>query len=409
MSRPNNQVGDPLPVRSTSEVVFSNSLGTTVDSQAGRQRERRRQIAMLRKRPPQACPLQLVLIFVAIAVACTLLLVASTTHADVAMRARSITSGDALSLPTGAIAASPCRVCGTNLLSPASDRCHHCFSFIDISHGFYGRTVLSAAPAPAPIALRAAAAVFSTTLSADLLATLQSLPLLALNESELATGAGGFERSVDNRVNPGHIYYEGYAHALLSGHCGAVTSMNPRWGYDFAKPAAPPFLLAFFEAVRRANAPLLAAVELRLGRVGTAVSATLASFVREGRAFADLALQTHYGDDEAGVWHTDAPNSLLHMAVSVRGTRSLLYRVSEGQRAGGEPLAERRLRQAGGDVYVSNPASFAHAVEYAGAPTHAERILAIQVRGWGGNGRLAIRDDEREGLTESDAQAPRAP
>ena len=90
----------------------------------------------------------------------------------------------------------------------------------------------------------------------------------------------------------------------------------------------------------------------------------------------------HYGDNEPGVWHTDAPNSLLHMALSIRGTRTLLSRVYAQQSTrnpSDDTPAVRSLRQAPGDVYVSTPASFAHAVEYSGAATHGERILAIQV------------------------------
>jgi hypothetical protein len=53
--------------------------------------------------------------------------------------------------------------------------------------------------------------------------------------------------------------------------------------------------VAFFEAMRRANAELLADLAARLDRVDGEASALLARMVREGRAWADLALQTHYG------------------------------------------------------------------------------------------------------------------
>lgn len=334
----------------------------------------------MRRKTPRSCPLLPVFIAAALSLACALLLFSLAEVVDIQIPTAHLMDAPLPSAP--AIAARTCRVCESSPIG--SGRCPRCSAFPDFPRVFYGRTVLAAAPAPVPFSLRAPATLITATISADLLAVLQSLPLLGLGVRELATGAGGFERSVDNRANPGHVYYEGYAHALWSGHCREVTSMNPRWGYDFAKPAAPPLLLAFFEAVRRANRPLLAAAESRLVHIGGTISTTLASYVREGRVFADLALQIHFGDDEAGVWHTDAPNSLLHMAVSVRGARTLRSHVSEEQRASSISLVERRLRQVQGDVYITNPASFAHAVEYVGAPTHAERILAIQVCQQGG-------------------------
>jgi len=137
-------------------------------------------------------------------------------------------------------------------------------------------------------------------LDADVLQLLQSIPVLSLSEADMGSGSDalshGFVRTSDNPANYGHIYFEGYAHAHYpTGACAPCASMNPRTGGDYAKPAAPAALLAFFEAIRRANAELLADLAARLDRVDGEAAALLARMVREGRAWADLALQTHYG------------------------------------------------------------------------------------------------------------------
>lgn len=201
---------------------------------------------------------------------------------------------------------------------------------------------------------------------------------MSLSEYELSQCVGGFTRACDNPRNVDHVYFEGYAHADFSaGACEPCVSMNPRTGRDCGKSAAPAALLAFFEATRRANAALLADLAARLDGVAAgSAAALLADLVRRGRAWADLALQTHYGADEPGIWHRDGANSLLHLAVSVRGTRALLS-VDDGRHTRAAP---RRAELAPGSAYLTAPALFPHAVEYVGARTHGDRVLAVQAR-----------------------------
>ena len=133
------------------------------------------------------------------------------------------------------------------------------------------------------------------------------------------------------------------------------------------------------------------------------------------RLFCDCASQIHFGSGVKGEnlgWHIDATNSLVHMALSVRGERSLHFRITE---EGAEPYvstffcssilfsfslpsrSSSRCQQVlpmstvasvcfsgqqlffsllrnsskglsipekAGDVYISSPALFGHAVEY---------------------------------------------
>ena len=194
----------------------------------------------------------------------------------------------ALLAAVSSVEAAACRVCSAPSL--ASERCPRCHAFRDIPGVFFGRLIKPAIE-PHQRGFRAPAVLLKATLVDDLLAALQALPILTLGESDLDAGTGGFARSTDNRKNPGHIYYEGYSHALWSRRYTPALSMNPRWGYDFDKTPAPPLLGAFIEATRRANGRLLSSIETRLRSLGSAVGAAMADHVRNGRAFADLALQ----------------------------------------------------------------------------------------------------------------------
>ena len=103
-------------------------------------------------------------------------------------------------------------------------------------------------------------------------------------------------------------------------------------------------------------------------------------------------MQTHYGADEPGVWHSDSANSLLHMAVSVRGVRSLLSMDDDGH--------TRSCLLPPGSVYLTSPALFPHAVEYANAPSHDERILAVQARFLTSRDEIEVLEEARRGAPE---------
>jgi hypothetical protein len=123
---------------------------------------------------------------------------------------------------------------------------------------------------------------------------------------------------------PNHVYYEGYFHALRDPR--PSWSVNPRLGSDFLKPAAGVRLRAFLELMRRATKP---ALETALRVVGAAnrSAMTCLRLVQEGRHFADCAVQLHHGDavepPQRLGWHADAPNSLVHMAISLHGAAAL--------------------------------------------------------------------------------------
>jgi hypothetical protein len=237
-------------------------------------------------------------------------------------------------------------------------------------------------------------------LDADVLDLLQAMPIMSLSEAEMSSEcesvSHGFVRASDNPRNFGHTYFEGYAHAHYP-TCAPCNSMNPRTGSDYEKPAAPPALLAFFEATRRVNAELLVGIAVRLDGVGGNGAALLAHLVRGGRAWADLALQTHYGTDEPGIWHCDSANSLLHLAISVRGTRALLSVDDDSHKT---RSSARRCVLPPGAAYLTSPALFPHAVEYMNVPSHSDRILAVQARFLTSRDEIDVLEAARRGAPE---------
>jgi len=127
------------------------------------------------------------------------------------------------------------------------------------------------------------------------------------------------------------------------------------------KPAAPIRLRAFIEAMRRTNAPRL--VEALREAAAETVSenkliAKILQLIEKGRVFADIAVQIHAGQavgtQDVG-WHTDGPNSIIHAALSIAGSRALHSRrhADEQPSTPEETIAEKMQP---GDVYVSSPA-----------------------------------------------------
>ena len=174
---------------------------------------------------------------------------------------------------------------------------------------------------------------------------------------------------------------------------GPVLSINPRYGSDMDKPAAPPLLRAFLAAFRDLNeawlratlADALAIAGLRLRGDGAdappGTVGDVAIDVELDDLFADVAAQSHHGGASVPVsatgrpqdgWHVDVENSLLHMAVSLHGTRFL--HLSDD-----DMTPQGRVEMSAGAVYLTSPSSFYHAVEYPECRLDT-RILALQCR-----------------------------
>ncbi len=244
-----------------------------------------------------------------------------------------------------------------------------------------------------PVAFKA------SSLSPELLAYLQECSIFTCPEADLCTS--GFESCCDHPRIPGHTYYEGYFHGLHTPT--PMTSLNPRFGALFDKPAAPVPLRAFAQALRKCNASWIVACFAG----DDAASALFRELLEKGFVFADMAVQVHFGDavpaDAVG-WHRDSFNSTLHCAVSIRGERVLHARFHEAAQLvdyhDEARVAATLAPQREGDVYVSCPYAFGHGVQYP-ACAWADRTVAVQLRWLLVDGTLeALADIETEAVMD---------
>mmetsp|Transcript_59907 Transcript_59907/g.151746 ORF Transcript_59907/g.151746 Transcript_59907/m.151746 type:complete len:291 (+) Transcript_59907:85-957(+) len=237
---------------------------------------------------------------------------------------------------------------------------------------------------------------------------LQRLLLGSLPDDRPSLEALGFEVCEDHPNRPGHRYLEGYFHAVPGAHSTCVDSIHPRYGAELARNPAPLPLAAFCEGVRRANAPLILALQKELLRSPN--SAPLADVLQRCGHFADISVQIHWGEEvprEDIAWHIDAPNSLLHLAVGLRGRRALHARrrfnkqgaVSRNCLVGPTDESEV-LWQDTGSAYMSVPCCYPHAVEYTQADWE-DSIVALQCR-------LLLNHDELFRALDADPQGATA-
>ena len=184
-----------------------------------------------------------------------------------------------------------------------------------------------------------------------------------------------------------HTYHEGYLHALPTSR--EVWSRNPRSGKNFSKHAAGDFVRAFFEAFRRVNKQTFALLQQKLH--ASAIQRRpdspyndscgyVAKWLSQGMHFSDISVQVHWGSaikKQELFWHSDAENSLLHLGISVKGSRilhSMRATTPTGQ------VTEVLETQNSGDFYLSSSALMNHAPEYPLASGYKDRIIAIQAR-----------------------------
>lgn len=186
-----------------------------------------------------------------------------------------------------------------------------------------------------------------------------------------------------------HTYYEGYFHSLKTSD--PIFSRNPRSGKEFQKPAAGDFIRAFYEAFRRVNAQVFDRLRLDLNTSAISrhprdpeedICGILAKWIGDGLHFGDLSVQLHFGSAIRGdelFWHSDAENSLLHLGISIRGTRILHSKRASTESGDVFDILEQ---QNPGDVYLSSSTLVNHAPEYPAVLVQHwdDRIIAVQAR-----------------------------
>ena len=145
-------------------------------------------------------------------------------------------------------------------------------------------------------------------------------------------------KELDRRVSPPYYIYEGYFHALSTNNKFFSKNPNPKIGIDFFKPPVGAYVRAFFVVFRNLNFAILdklrkelfTSAKDRLGQgkiIEDDICYVFSKWIEDGRIFADLSIQIHFGEgNEAkfrNAWHSDAENSLIHLAITLRGNRTL--------------------------------------------------------------------------------------
>lgn len=248
-----------------------------------------------------------------------------------------------------------------------------------------------------------------SSLDDDLLQRFLEEHLYSCPEKELQDVPG-----LDVRVHPPVYVYEGYYHSILQTDETIYSrNPNPLIGKDFDKPPASKFTRAFYDAFRFVNKEIFDRLKHNLLRASSYnktgkedVCYVLAKWIERDYHFGDLSIQIHYGQGNkeklvSGMaWHTDAENSLLHLAVTLRGRRVLHSRRIRGNNAGGEnstlrgagndgrqqqqqqqrqPMVEVLEEQRPGDVYLSSSTLMRHAPEFFDTD-YSTRVIAIHAR-----------------------------
>eukprot|EP01043_Picozoa_sp_COSAG02_P026633 COSAG02_NODE_1540_length_12016_cov_20.828480_3_plen_394_part_00 len=164
--------------------------------------------------------------------------------------------------------------------------------------------------------------------------------------------------------------------------------------HDGLHPPTGPRLHAFAAAFRHANSHALQTLEANLQGMAAAGEAgpgaqhagtqILPSF--QERVFGSCTVQhfvaplDHRPDGLVLDYHIDSGASALHLAVSLGGVRRLrLRRLSNAGGLSDEGITvEEELLMQRGDVYLSSPSAFAHAV-HRGATTCEQRLVQSQM------------------------------
>lgn len=260
---------------------------------------------------------------------------------------------------------------------------------VPVGHDFRGisihRAVEYGSPLPNRFPKRTPVVMIQSKLSSAVYERMLQLPMFTCNITELEDYK--MHKAVDYpQSRATHFYHEGYFHSMLSRE--PILSRNPRSGAEFQKPPIDLFLSSFYESLRRVNDELFERLRDRLlasalEREPTTptndVCGVLASWLGRGHLFGDLSVQVHYGSHIGGselFWHCDAENSLLHFAITIRGTRTLHSKRCRTETGTPEDVLEE---QRAGDVYLSSSSLMNHAPEYP-ATTWDTRIVAIQAR-----------------------------
>ena len=226
--------------------------------------------------------------------------------------------------------------------------------------------------------------MFRSSLDDVVLERFWQYAMFSCSENELNSFKG-----LENRVKPPIYIYEGYFHSLPTKETVFSRNPNPTIAIDFNKPAADIFLRAFYETFRRINADIF--LKLKEDLIESAVSRVpnnpesdicygFTKWIDKGYIAGDLSIQIHYGQNNdakfKSAWHTDALNSLLHLAITIRGKRIL--HSFRSNTTNGLPVEILEAQMPGG-IYLSSSTLMKHAPQFFDT-NYETRVIAIHAR-----------------------------
>lgn len=212
--------------------------------------------------------------------------------------------------------------------------------------------------------------------------------LYSCTETEL-----NLNTDLDNRVKVPYYIYEGYFHSLPTNNKIYSRNPNPLIGKDFMKPPADAFSRAFFDTFRYVNKDIFTKLKDNLLQASSHEAkdddlSILASWIEKDYHFGDLSIQIHYGKGNIeklnNCWHTDAENSLLHLAVTLRGDRILHSMRIQSNNTSATSKKENKIKeifdsQKPGDLYLSSSTLKRYAPEFFDAH-YSTRVIAMHTR-----------------------------
>jgi hypothetical protein len=208
--------------------------------------------------------------------------------------------------------------------------------------------------------------------------------MFSCNEIDLNSFHG-----LENRVKHPIYIYEGYYHSLVTKDTVYSRNPNPKIAIDFDKPAADTFIRAYYEAFRRINTNTFNKLKNEL--ISSAITRVpnnpesdicygFTKWIDKSYIAGDLSIQIHYGkgNDETfkNAWHTDALNSLLHFAITIKGNRVLHSFRSNSSNSIPIEILET---QEPGSIYLSSSTLMKHAPKFSNT-NYDTRVIAIHAR-----------------------------
>ena len=185
--------------------------------------------------------------------------------------------------------------------------------------------------------------------------------------------SSGFIVANDYRTDVSYIpkryKYEGFFHTLAP--MESITAMQARTGVEHEKPSATLPTKSFVRSIIMQNKAMLDEITNIFPP-----HSTLRHLFEDRKILGEAAIEITHGDAAGPPYigmHIDNLNSILHLALSIKGDRTLHIGYADKQ------TSQYTLKQSTSDFYLSSPWAFHHAIQFP-EQSWDQRVIAIQFR-----------------------------